>query len=1287
MSIDEHTAAPAGAKAGVDNAAMDALIGVRRIFSKAQVSADKREVHHKGGRQADEFYRNRWSHDKVVRSTHGVNCTGSCSWHVYVKDGLITWESQATDYPSAGPDMPEYEPRGCPRGASFSWYTYSPTRVRYPYVRGALLRLFRQAKQEVGGDPVRAWEAVVEDPRRAFRYKASRGKGGLVRATWNEAVEIVAAAYVYTVKTYGPDRTTGFSPIPAMSPVSFSSGARFHQLIGGSMLSFYDWYADLPPSSPQAFGDQTDVPESGDWFNAGYLMMWGSNIPLTRTPDAHWMTEARYKGQKVIAVSPDYAENVKFADEWLAPHPGSDAALAMAMGHVILKEFFVENTTEYFDHYVKHYTDLPFLVELAPASETGGVSASTPDTFPVEVAEDDAAGAAGGQGASVAGARADADPDLLSPGKFVVAAELPAGMSPETDTEHALWKPVMWDSVTDAPAVPNGTLGHRYAEDGEGKWNLDLGDIRPTLSFLESADGVQEIELPRFDTGAQGEIDTIRRGVPYRVLDGRRVTTVFDLMLAEYGVGRPGLPGVWAAGNDDATVPYTPAWQERITGVPGQAAGRIAREFAENARDSQGRSMIIMGAGTNHWFHSDQTYRSFLTLTTLCGTQGVNGGGWAHYVGQEKIRPFTGWINMANALDWSRPPRQQTQTSYWYIHTDQWRYDQFGVDRLSARAGKGKFAGMASADAVALSARLGWQPFYPSFDRNPLDLMDEAEAAGKSGSDHVVDSLKSGDLKFAVEDPDAENNYPRIWSMWRANTLGSSAKGEQYFLKHLLGVDNTVTAEETPEEYRPRDVAWRDKAPTGKIDLLLVLDFRMTSSTLHSDVVLPAATWYEKHDLSTTDMHPFVNVFNPAISTPWQSRTDWDTWKTIAQKFSELARDHLGTRKDIVAFPLQHDTPDEVNTPHGRVLDWKYGECEPIPGKTMPNLVEVERDYTAIHEKFTSIGPLLESKGMTTRGITYDVKHHVDRLRNLNGVTTKGAGAGQPRLETDRQAAEFILGLSGTTNGMMATEGFRHLEKRTGQQLADLSSEHEGKQISFADGTAAPVPVITSPEWSGSETGGRRYSPFTINVERLKPWHTLTGRYHFYLDHDWFLEMGDMLPAFRPPLDMNALFGEPKPGTTDGESITVRYLTPHSKWSIHSMYQENFFMMALGRGGQTIWMSVEDAEAVGIADNDWIEAVNRNGVVAARAIVSHRMPKGTAFMYHAQERTANVPISETSGKRGGIHNSLTRIMIKPTQLVGGYGQLSFAFNYYGPTGNQRDEVTVIRRRRDQDVTY
>jgi nitrate reductase / nitrite oxidoreductase, alpha subunit len=186
----ERTSGP-----GLDDELTDALVRTRRFFSRAEVSPDLRALYKVGGRQADSFYRDRWSHDKVVRSTHGVNCTGSCSWKVYVKDGIITWEAQQTDYPSVGPDRPEYEPRGCPRGAAFSWYTYSPTRVRYPYVRGLLLEMYREAKHRLG-DPVAAWADIVSDPERAARYKSARGKGGLVRASWQEATELVAAAHV-----------------------------------------------------------------------------------------------------------------------------------------------------------------------------------------------------------------------------------------------------------------------------------------------------------------------------------------------------------------------------------------------------------------------------------------------------------------------------------------------------------------------------------------------------------------------------------------------------------------------------------------------------------------------------------------------------------------------------------------------------------------------------------------------------------------------------------------------------------------------------------------------------------------------------------------------------------------------------------------------------------------------------------------------------------------------------------------------------------------------------------
>ena len=288
----------------------------------------------------EDAYRNRWAHDKIVRSTHGVNCTGSCSWKIYVKGGIVTWETQQTDYPRTRWDMPNHEPRGCARGASYSWYLYSANRVKHPMVRGRLLKHWRAARLRHG--PVEAWASIVGDDAKRRDYQQVRGLGGFVRSSWDEVNEIVAAANVYTAKTYGPDRVIGFSPIPAMSMVSYAAGSRYLSLIGGVCMSFYDWYCDLPPASPQVWGEQTDVPESADWFNSTYIIAWGSNVPQTRTPDAHFFTEVRYKGAKTVAVTPDYSEVAKLTDLWLHPKQGTDAALAMAMGHVVLRDFFID---------------------------------------------------------------------------------------------------------------------------------------------------------------------------------------------------------------------------------------------------------------------------------------------------------------------------------------------------------------------------------------------------------------------------------------------------------------------------------------------------------------------------------------------------------------------------------------------------------------------------------------------------------------------------------------------------------------------------------------------------------------------------------------------------------------------------------------------------------------------------------------------------------------------------------------------------------------------------------
>ena len=427
----------------------------------------------------------------------------------------------------------------------------------------------------------------------------------------------------------------------------------------------------------------------------------------------------------------------------------------------------------------------------------------------------------------------------------------------------------------------------------------------------------------------------LRRGVPVREIGGRLVTTVYRPAARPVRRRPAGTARKLAHLLRRPPAARTPAWQEQFTGVPAAAAAKIGREFAANAEESGGRSMIIMGAGTNHWFHSDTIYRAFLALTTLTGCQGVNGGGWAHYVGQEKLRPVTGWSTLAFGARLG-PPAAADDPDRVLVPAHRpvalRPHDGRGASRRRwAPAGS---PGRRPRTCSPQSARMGWMPSHPTFDRNPLDLADEIAASGQSPAEYVVERLKIGELRFACEDPDAPENFPRVLTIWRANLLGSSSKGNEYFLKHLLGTDSSLRATEAPPEARPQDVVWHEQAPTGKLDLLVNLDFRMTSTTVYSDVVLPAATWYEKHDLNTTDMHPFVHSFNPAIAPPWQTRTDFAIFKALSEEFSRQAATHLGVRKDLVAAPLTHDTPDEYANPHGIVRDWKAGECDPVPGVT-----------------------------------------------------------------------------------------------------------------------------------------------------------------------------------------------------------------------------------------------------------------------------------------------------------------------------------------------------------------
>jgi nitrate reductase alpha subunit len=1194
-------------------------------------------------RDWEDGYRQRWQHDKIARSTHGVNCTGGCSWKIYVKGGIVTWETQQTDYPRTRPDLPNHEPRGCARGASYSWYLYSANRVKHPMIRGQLLRMWREARATLA--PVAAWASIVGNPEKRAAYTGKRGLGGLVRAKWDEVNEIIAAANAYTIKTHGPDRIVGFSPIPAMSMVSFASGARYLSLLGGVVLSFYDWYCDLPPSSPQTWGEQTDVPESADWYNAGYLILWGSNVPQTRTPDAHFFTEVRYKGTKAAVVSPDYAEATKFADLWLHPKQGTDAALAMAMGHVILREYHLQRTVPYFHDYIRKYSDLPLLVRLV---------------------------------------RKDG---RYIPDRMLRAEDFTGALG---ETNNPAWKTVGLDEAG-APVVPLGSIGFRWGE--EGKWNLEekRGDGAGTRLQLSLIDGgaTEAVAFPYFGgTAANGFVATehpavVVRNVPVRRLalaDGETpVATVFDLLCANYGLDR-GLGGGGVASDYDQDEPYTPAWAERVTGVPRAHIIHVAREFADTAEKTNGRSMVIVGAGINHWYHMDMTYRGIINMLVLCGCVGQSGGGWSHYVGQEKLRPQTGWVPVTFGLDWSRPPRQMAGTSFFYTHSDQWRYETIKVaDILSPTAPEGDWSG-AMIDYDVRAKRMGWLPSAPQLTRNPLSIAAMAKAAGQTPKEYVPQALASGALRMACEDPDDPANWPRNMFVWRSNLLGSSGKGHEYFLKHLLGTTNGLLGRDLGAEggQMPQEVTWHDTAPEGKLDLLVTLDFRMSTTCVYSDIVLPTATWYEKDDMNTTDMHPFIHPLTAAVDPAWESRTDWDIYCGLAETFSRVCPEVLGRETDVVLTPMQHDLPEELAQPYG-VEDWKRDGTVPVPGRTMPQIAVVERDYPNLHAMYTALGPKMKALGNGGKGIGWDTAHEVEFLGRLNGTVRGGVADGQPRMHGAIDAIETILSLAPESNGEVAVKAWQALGRKTGRDHTHLANAKEDEKIRFRDIVAQPRKIITSPTWSGIESERVCYNAGYTNVHELIPWRTLTGRQQLYQDHLWMRAFGEALVTWKPPVNTRGMAPvEGRHGNGNPE-IALNFVTPHQKWGIHSTYTDNLLMLTLSRGGPIVWISETDAQRIGVADNDWIEAYNTNGALVARAVVSQRVNPGMAMMYHAQEKIVNIPGSEVTGHRGGIHNSVTRVVMKPTHLIGGYAQLAYGLNYYGPVGSNRDEFIIIRR--------
>lgn len=275
-----------------------------------------------------DVYRSQWTWDRVVRSSHLVNCwyQAHCPWDVYVKDGLVFREEQAGEYEQVRPDLPDFNPRGCQKGGCFSERMYDPTRITHP-----------------------------------LRRLGPRGSGKWERVSWEEALDDIADTYLDVTVKEGTDRTIWDNGPGLDLGVSYAAQQRFSMLTQSISLDMNGEISDARRGTYETFGKITFERSADDYFNSDLILCWGANPVFTQIPNAHFYLEAKYRGARIIAISPDYSPSATKADLWVPVRAATDAALALGISHVLMEEGKINRP------FIQEQTDLPLLVR----SDTG----------------------------------------------------------------------------------------------------------------------------------------------------------------------------------------------------------------------------------------------------------------------------------------------------------------------------------------------------------------------------------------------------------------------------------------------------------------------------------------------------------------------------------------------------------------------------------------------------------------------------------------------------------------------------------------------------------------------------------------------------------------------------------------------------------------------------------------------------------------------------------------------------------------------------------------------------
>jgi complex iron-sulfur molybdoenzyme family reductase subunit alpha len=582
---------------------------------------------------------------------------------------------------------------------------------------------------------------------------------------------------------------------------------------------------------------------------------------------------------------------------------------------------------------------------------------------------------------------------------------------------------------------------------------------------------------------------------------------------------------------------------------------------------------IIEGGGINHWYHNDLNNRAMILLMAVTGNVGVNGGGFHQYTGQYKV-----WLKgLAEYVPLGKA-KCINGTLFVWAHMDKelWRLNR------------------------------DWKTMVRNIEDGELTKLPDgsrvsADPEDEMGYRHYL-LIKSMRDKVMPVYP-APPARPRSMLIWRGNFL-NNAKGGYKVLEWF-----------------------RDEQ---KMEFVVTLDFRMCTTALYSDVVLPAASWYEKLDLTSTPMHPYFQIQQAAIDPVFESKPDFTIMKRIAERIQKKARQ----------MKAQGIWDGTYRVATGDVL-W---------------------DYTRLYDNFVDKkgkeNPYFKGHGDGALDSPEKVAHYIVRNSPILYPDTKRA---------DRNRKAF---------GPEVSKLVQEL-KRSGDKDAFASGI-----LGLAQNGPVPFPALQPT---------RPHNPFRENVEQKLPWpgggkhkydltiskypcmlpvetgKTLTGRQQFYIDHSTYIALGETLPVWK----------KPEEDLVDGKPGKLKLNTPHARFKTHSTFSEVDILLRLQRGEPVVMINTLDARERHIKDGDTVEVYNDYGSFVCKAMVLPGIGRYELRIDHAWEKFQYIQ---------GYFNNLTPIRPNPTTACR-YPEeedapdyhLHFAWNLWGVCGNECDTSVEIRR--------